>query len=221
MERHLDENLTELKTNLLNMGAMVQKCISDSIESLKTLDTSKAKEVIECDEKIDKCELKIDEQCLDLLVLKQPVAVDFRFVTMVMKITNDLERIADLAVDISERVLELSGKPHLKPLIDIPKLTVIAQKMLEDALTSFINQDAELAKEVILRDTEANHLRDLIQEELIKDFIVKDSNSVTRAIPLLLIARHLERICDHTTNIAEYIIYMVEAKIVKHRSSEL
>jgi phosphate transport system protein len=117
--------------------------------------------------------------------------------------------------------MDLTGKPLLKPLIDIPKLANIAKQMSKDALDSFVNKDAELAGSVILRDNEADKLRNLVQKELIEDYMLKDSSTVTRAVPLLLIARHLERICDHATNIAEDVIYMVEAKVVKHHPEEL
>ncbi len=153
---------------------------------------------------------------MDLLALQQPMAVDLRFITMSMNIATDLERIADLAVDIAQRVLDLTGKPLLKPLIDIPKLAGFAKQMSKDALDAFVNKDADLAASLILRDNEVDKLRNLVQKELIEDYMLKDSSTVTRAVPLLLIARHLERICDHATNIAEDVIYMVEAKVVKH-----
>jgi phosphate transport system protein len=216
MERHFDLELVDLKSNILSMGDLVEEAIIDSVEALKRLDRSRAQEVIDNDRLIDEQELKIDEECLDLLALRQPMAVDLRFITMAMKISTDLERIADLAVDISQRVLELADKPLLKPLVDIPKLTLLAQKMTRDAIGSFVNKDAELARSVILNDREADNLRDLVQQELLNDYISKNKSTIPRAVPLLLVARHLERICDHATNIAEDVIYMVEAKVVKH-----
>jgi phosphate transport system protein len=140
---------------------------------------------------------------------------------MAMKISTDLERMADLAVDISQRVLELAGKPLLKPLVDIPKLTLLAQQMTRDAINSFVNKNADLAKNVILCDKKADELRDLVQQELLIEYITKDKSTIPRAIPLLLVARHLERICDHATNIAEDVIYMVSAKVVKHHPEKL
>ncbi len=216
MERHFDQELADLKKDLLTMGSLVETSIFESIEALKQLSAERANLVVAEDQAIDNWENAIDEQCLDLLALKQPMAVDLRFITMVMKITNDLERMADLAVDIAQRVLELHGKPLLKPLIDIPKLTDVAKEMTSKALNAFINKDPELARKVIFLDSEADKLRNLIQDELINDYMKKDPSSVPRAVPLLLIARHLERICDHATNIAEDVIYMVEAKVVKH-----
>ena len=221
MERHFDEELLELKKDILGMGSLVQEAIARSVEALKNLSRESAQQVILDDKAIDEWELKIDEECLDLLALRQPMAIDLRFITMAMKISTDLERMADLAVDISQRVLELSDKPLLKPLIDIPKLTVVAQEMTRDVLNSFINGDVDLAKQVILRDKEADNLRNLVQTELINDYIAKNKSNIPRAIPLLLIARHLERICDHATNIAEDVIYMVQAKVVKHHPENL
>ncbi len=145
------------------------------------------------------------------------MAVDLRFITMAMKISTDLERIADLAVDIAQRALELIGKPLIKPLIDIPKLTVLSQQMVKDTITSFVNGDFDLAGKVILLDAEADRLRDAVQKELIYDYMMKDASTVSGAVPLLLIARHLERICDHATNIAEDVVYMVEGVIVRHK----
>ncbi len=221
MERHFDEELAELKQDILDMGTMVQESIARVEEALRKLSEQEAQAVIEYDKIIDEWELKVDESCLDLLALRQPMAIDLRFITMAMKISTDLERMADLAVDIAQRVLELVGKPLLKPLIDIPKLSVLAQEMTRDALLSFINGDVALAKQVILRDNDADALRNLVQEELINEYIAKDKSVTARAIPLLLVARHLERICDHATNIAEDVIYMVEAQVIKHHHEKL
>ena len=221
MERHLDQELSDLKKELLKMGELAETAIFESAEALKDLSLERANKVISDDKVIDELENAIDERCLDLLALRQPMAVDLRFITMSMKISTDLERIADLAVDIAQRVLDLVGKPLLKPLIDIPKLTTLAQQMVKDALDSFVNKDADLAGKVILLDNEADRLRNLVQKELIEDYMSKDSYTAPRAVPLLLIARHLERICDHTTNIAEDVIYMVNAKVVKHHPDKL
>ncbi|MDD5115889.1 MAG: phosphate signaling complex protein PhoU [Candidatus Omnitrophica bacterium] len=222
MERHFDTELADLKSDILQMGDLVEESIIDSVGALKDLNKGRAERVIVEDKTIDEYELKIDEECLDLLALRQPMAVDLRFITMAMKISTDLERMADLAVDISQRVLELADKPPLlKPLVDIPKLTLLAQRMTRDVIKSFISKDVELAKEVIFCDKEADRLRDCVQEELLNDYISKDKETISRAIPLILVARHLERICDHATNIAEDVIYMVEALVVKHHIEKL
>jgi phosphate transport system protein len=221
MERHLDQELADLKQQLLKMGTLVETGIFESVESLKELNLERVNKIISEDKVIDEMENAIDERCLDLLALRQPMAIDLRFITMSMKISTDLERIADLAVDIAQRVQDLVGKPLLKPLIDIPKLTKLAQQMTKDALDAFVNKDAELAGSVILRDNEADKLRNLVQKELVDDYLSKDLSMASRAVPLLLIARHLERICDHATNIAEDVIYMVNADVVKHHPEKL
>jgi phosphate transport system protein len=221
MERHFDEELKELRKEILQMGSLAEEAIFKSIEALKNRDKPAAQEAIDADQRIDELELVIDERCIDLIARFQPLASDLRFITMGMKLNAELERIADLAVDISQRVLWLVDKPLLKPLIDIPKLAIIAQNMVRDAINSFVERNAELAKRVVLSDPEADKLRNLVQDELINDYLSRDATSAPCAVALLLIARHLERICDHATNIAEDVIYLVEAKVVKHHPEAL
>jgi phosphate transport system protein len=221
MARHFDDELKELHKEILKMGVMTQEEIFKSIDSLKNRDKSQAQAVITSDQKIDQLELDIDEKCIDLIARYQPMAGDLRFIATAMKINADLERIADLAVDISQRVLEIIDKPILKPLIDIPKLSEIAQKMVKDSIDAFVNRDAELARKVVRSDSQADSLRNKVSDELINDYMARDAKTVDRAVPLLLIARYLERICDHATNIAEDVIYMVEAKVVKHHPEEM
>lgn len=221
MQRHIDEELKELHKEVLKMGVLAEEAIYKSVEALKNRDKKQAEEVIATDCKIDTLELLVDERCIDLIARYQPMAGDLRFITTGMKVNAELERIADLAVDISQRVLELADKPLLKPLVDIPKLSGVAQAMVRDAIEAFVNRNVELAKKVVLSDPQADKLRNLVQEELINDYMAVDTATADRAVPLLLIARHLERICDHATNIAEDVIYMVEAKVVKHHPEEL
>jgi len=221
MERHFDEELKELHKEILKMATMTQEAIHQSIEALKDRQKSEAQGVIDSDNKIDELELVIDEKCIDLIARYQPMAGDLRFIATGMRINAELERIADLAVDISQRVLELVDKPLLKPLIDIPKLSVVAQNMVHDAIDAFVKKDIGLARKVVLSDEEADKLRNLVQEELINDYMARDPSTASRAVPLLLIARHLERICDLSTNIAEDVVYMVEGKVVKHHPEEL
>jgi phosphate transport system protein len=217
MERHFDEELIFLRKDIIIMGSLVENAIAGSIEALKQLSREGAEGIIVHDSVIDQLEVKIVNTCVSLLALRQPMAVDLRFITMAMQINTDLERMGDLAVDIAQRVLELADKPLLKPLVDIPNLSVIACDMTKDVIKAFLNDDVELAKNIILRDREADNLRDLVQSELINDYMLKDAATIPRALPLLLVARHLERICDHATNIAEDIIYIAQAKMVKHR----
>lgn len=221
MERHFDEELQGLHKDIMTMGVLAQEAIYKSIEALKNRDKAQAHDVINADTRIDELELTIDERCIDLIARYQPMAGDLRFITTGMKINAELERIADLAVDIAERVLELVDKPLLKPLIDIPQLSTIAQRMVRDAIDAFVKRDVVLAKKVVLSDAEADTLRNRVQDELINDYMVRDPETAERAVSLLLIARHLERICDHTTNIAEDVVYMVQAKVVRHHQEEL
>lgn len=216
MERHFDEELKELNKELLKMATLAQESIYKATESLKRQGEAMARAVIDDDKKIDELELAIDERALDLLALRQPVALDLRFITTGMKVNAELERIADLAVDIAQRVLELVKEPMLKPLEDIPKLSAIAQGMVKESIDSFVNKDVELAKKVVLSDCEADNLKNALQKELVYDYILKDATTAPRAVALLLISRHLERICDHATNIAEDVIYMVQAKVARH-----
>ena len=221
MERHVDQELKSLNQDILKMGVFAEEAIYKSVEALKNRDKALAKSVIDNDNNVDQLELSIDEKCIDLIARYQPMAKDLRFITTGMKINSELERIADIAVDIAQRTLELVDKPLLKPLVDIPKLTSIAQNMVKMSIDAFVKGDIELAKKVLLSDSEANNLRNTIQKELTEDYMAKDSSSVIRAVQLLLIARFLERICDHTTNIAEDVIYMVQAEVVKHHLEKL
>lgn len=221
MQRYFDEELKDLNTDILKIGALAQEAIFKSVEVLKNRDQAQAQEVVNNDKKIDELELVIDEKCIDLIARHQPLASDLRFITTGMKINAELERIADLAVDIAQRALELADKPLLKPLVDIPKLSSIAQKMVKNAIDAFVGRDEALAKNVIFSDIEADKLRNCVCDELINNYMVKDGSCAPRAVPLLLVTRHLERICDHATNIAEDVIYMVGAKVVKHHPEKL
>jgi phosphate transport system protein len=221
MERHFDEELKELHQELLRMAVLTQESIFKAIEALKNRDKAMAEGVVSEDARVDQLELDIDERCIDLIARHQPMAGDLRFIATAMKVNAELERIADMAVDIAQRVMELVDKPLLKPLVDIPKLSEVAQKMVQEAIDAFVRRDVELAKKVVLSDSEADKLRNLIQDELINDYMAKDASISSRAVPLLLIARHLERICDHATNIAEDAVYMVGAKVVRHHPEAL
>src|SRR3989339_915158 len=216
--RVFDHEMNELKDTILKMGVMVQGLINKSIESLKKLDRNLAEEVIKDDEKVDQLELEIDEKCIQLVALRQPEASDLRFLMTGMRISNDLERIGDLAEDIAERTVELSGQPLLKPLIDIPKMGEIAQDEIALILDAFVNRDAVKAKLVWDKEKQVDKLRDMVHDEIV-GIMSKDASTVTRALPLLLVSRHLERISDHATYIAEDIVFMVEGKVVKHGGS--
>lgn len=219
MERHFDEELNRLNTELLKLASLVEESIARSIKSLVDRDPNLAQEVIDSDEAINMLEIDIDELCLKLLALYQPAAVDLRFITSAMKINSDLERMGDLAVNIAERSLDLVKQPLLKPLIDIPRMAELAQKMVRDVLNAFVNKDAELAREVCRRDDEVDSLNDQVFRELLT-YMMQDQKNITRAVDLMLVGRYLERIADHSTNIGEDVVYFVKGKTIKHHIEE-
>ena len=212
---HFQKELTKLNDLILKMGGMVEQSIFRSVDALKKADPRMAQKVADDDDTIDKVELEVDDLCLELLATQQPMAVDLRFITTGMRIGTDLERIGDLAVDIAQRAIELAKQPLLKPLIDIPKMAELAEKMVHKALDSFVKRDAGLARALWVDEEKADGYRDLIHDELV-EIMNKDPQTITRALPLILISRHLERIADHATNIAEDVVYMVEGKVIKH-----
>ena len=215
MERHFDEELKELNKQLLRMSALVEETISRSVKALVERRDDLAREVIKHEEEINMLEIEIDELCLRLLALHQPKAIDLRFITSVMKINSDLERIADQAVNIAERTEEIIKQPLLKPLIDIPRMAILAQKMVKDSIDSLVNKDETLARDVCKRDDEVDDLNDQIFRELLT-YMMQAPKTVTIAIELILVGRHLERIADHATNIAEDVIYFVRGETIKH-----
>ncbi len=220
MERHFDQQLGTLRKNLIQMASMIETAIANAVKSLIERDSELARLVVQSDEQVDALELEIDKQCVDLLALRQPLAIDLRFITSSIKITNNLERMGDLAVNIAERVIPLSQEPQLKPLIDIPRMATITQTMVKDSIDAFVNRDTELARSVYQRDSTVDAMNDQIFRELLT-YMMQDPANITRAVHLILITRHLERIADHSTNIAEEVVYIVKAKVVKHRGYNL
>lgn len=210
-----DEELLRLKEKVLVMGSMVENAIKESVRALVDRDNDLAKSIVEKDHQINMFDIQIDEECIRLIALMQPKAGDLRFITTAMKITTDLERMGDLAVNIAHRALELNEEPLLKPYIDIPRMREIAQGMTRDALDSFVRGDKKLAMDVIMRDDEIDDLRNEIQKELIF-FMIQDPSTVTRAMKISFIAKNLERIADHATNIAEMAIYLAAGKMIRH-----
>ena len=210
-----DEELMQLKEKILKMGAMVETSIKDSVNALVERDNELAKKIIDKDHQINALDVEIDEDSIRLIALRQPKAGDLRFITTAMKITTDLERMGDMAVNIAERALELNEEPILKPYIDIPRMKEIAQGMTRDALDAFVRKDKKLAMDVIMRDDEVDDLQHEVLKEL-AFFMVQDPTTVTRAMKISFITRYIERIADHATNIAEMVIYLVEGKIIRH-----
>jgi len=210
-----DEELQGLKDKILKMGSMVEDAIKNSISALVERDNTLAINVIDNDRIVNTLDVEIDEEAIRLIALRQPKAGDLRFITMAMKITTDLERMGDLAVNIAERALELNDEPILKPYIDIPKMRSIAQRMTQDALDAFVRKDKQLARDVIIRDDEVDDLKQIVLHELAL-FMAKDPTTVNRAMKISFVAQYLERIADHATNIAEMVIYLVDGKIIRH-----
>lgn len=213
--RHFDKDIERLKELLLRMGAMVEDQINESIRALLERDTAIAQRVIDSDSAIDQMELEIDQHTIELIAMMQPAAVDLRFVSAAMKITPELERIADLAVDVCERAIELNREPPLKPLVDIPRLARIAQDMVRQSLDAFVRSDAVLAREVIARDDEVDLLTEQSFRELLT-YMLEDSRNISRAIRLTFIGKYFERMGDGATNICEMVVYLVEGKVIKH-----
>jgi phosphate transport system protein len=218
-ETHFQKELQELKENLLNMAAIVEEAIRNSVQSLVKRDSDLARKTFEVEDRINKLELAIDEMCLKLLALRQPMAADLRFITSAMKITTDLERMGDQAVNIAERTVSLNEDPQLKPYIDIPRMTEIVQSMVRDVLDAFVNSDSKLARSVCERDDLVDGLNDQVVRELLT-YMISDPKTITRAVHLMIVARCLERIADHATNIAEDVIFMVDALVIKHHADE-
>ncbi|HTR44416.1 MAG TPA: phosphate signaling complex protein PhoU [Thermodesulfovibrionales bacterium] len=210
-----DDELTGLKEKILRMGAMVESAVKDSINALVERDNDLAKRVIDRDHQVNALDVEIDEESIRLIALMQPKAGDLRLITTAMKITTDLERMGDMAVNIAERALELNEEPLLKPYIDIPKMSSIAQGMTRDALDAFVRKDTKLAMDVIMRDDEVDDLKHQVLNELLF-FMIQDPTTASRAMKISFLAQYLERIGDHATNIAEMVIYLVEGKIIRH-----
>ena len=210
-----DNELNMLKEKVLTLGTMVETAIRDSVRSLVDRDSDLARDVIKRDHLINALEVKIDEECVRLIALRQPMAGDLRFITTTMKITTDLERMGDLAVNIAERALELNAEPQLKPFKNIPKMAEITERMVRDTLDAFVKGCSKLPYEVINRDDEVDDLTVTNFNELL-ELMLKDPRIIPLAVKRTYVAKYLERIADHTTNIAEMIIYFCKGKMIRH-----
>jgi phosphate transport system protein len=220
MERHhFEEELQGLKNRLLTMGALVEERVHQAVRALIDRQLEEAEQVIRSDQDVNTLQIEIDDRCLKLLALQQPIATDLRLITAAMKINADLERIGDQAVNVAENVIKLLPQAPLKPLIDIPRMAELAEKMTRDALDAFVRKDPELARNVLQRDDEVDNLKDQVFRELLT-YMMADPGTIQRALALILISRNLERIADHATNIAEDVIFLVEAKDVRHHHQE-
>ncbi len=213
--RHLEEQLGVLSERMLLLGGLVEQAIGRSVEALVERDSGLARRVIADDADVDRVELEIDRICMEILAREQPVARDLRFITTAMKITTDLERMADLAVNVSERVLELNEEPRLKPFVDLPLMARRAQEMVHGSLDAFVQRDAIAARAVIALDDDLDARMEQIFRELLS-FMVEDPRSITRALRLTFIAKYFERIGDQATNVCEQVVYMCEGRVIKH-----
>jgi len=216
LKKHLERELESLKKRILSLGAMAEESVRMAIQAFETRDRELALEIIEADRKIDEAEVEVEEECLKILALHQPVAVDLRFINAVTKINNDLERVGDEAVNIAERVANIAGKPPVEVPFEYGAMAAKSEAMLKNSLDALVNLDADLAYKVCLLDDEVDDINRDIYDK-VKAAIQEQPGRVGYLINLLLISRHLERIADHATNIAEEVIYMVEGEIPRHR----
>jgi phosphate transport system protein len=216
MERHhFEEELQALKQRLLNMGALVEERIHHAILALLERRQDLAEQVIAGDRQVNDLQVEIDDRCLKLLALQQPVGIDLRLITSAMKINADLERMGDQAVNIAETVMRLLPLAPLKIAVDVARMAEMAEAMVRDALDAFVRKDALAARQVLQRDDAVDHLKDTIFRVLLT-YMMADPGTIERALSLILISRNLERIADHATNVAEDVIFLVEARDVRH-----
>jgi phosphate transport system protein len=219
MERHFERDLEELKERLLWMGSLAERAVHQSVQSVLDADEKIARSVLDEEPVVNELQKEIDDRVVQLLALYQLMATDLRFVLAVSRINNDLERIADQAVNISQAALRVIRHPRVKPYVDLPRMSEIAEEMVRDALNALVHKDLDLAKSVLARDDEVDNLRDQIFRELLS-YMMGDSAVVFPAFELILVAKNLERIGDHATNIAEDVIYMVAGSDVRHPAAD-
>jgi phosphate transport system protein len=216
MAKHYSEQLAGVREMVLRMGGLAEQMTRRVIQALVQRDAALLADVLTMEAQVNQLHIEIDEACLELIALRQPAAADLRFIAAAMKIIVDMERIADQAINILERAEPLLAVPPLKPLIDIPRMAEIAQEMLKASLDAFVNGDDELAYATIQRDDLVDQLKDQVFRELLT-FMIGDPTTIPRAMDLILVSRHIERIADHATNICEDVIFMVKGKDVRHQ----
>jgi phosphate transport system protein len=214
-QRQFDRDLEELKKKLIRMASLAETMIDKAIGELVSHDERLAEKVPEYEKELNRLQIAIDDQALTLLATQCPVATDLRFIVAATKINGELERIGDLVINITENVHVLAQHPPLKPLIDIPRMADLARQMVRDSLDAFIRGDALQAQSVIMADDQVDALKDQVLRELLT-YMIADPHTIERSLALILISRHLERIGDHATNIAEDVIYMIQGRDVRH-----
>jgi phosphate transport system protein len=215
---HFAEKLEEMKGRLLTMGALAEERLRIAVQALVDQNHALLADVISGDSRINELQIEIDDRCFTLLALFQPVAVDLRTVVSALKINADLERVGDLAVNIGEAAQRYLRHPPVKPLIDLPRMSGLALTMLHEALAAFVAQDEAPAQAVLSQDDWLDAMKNQIFRELLT-YMLGDSRTIEPGLDLILIARHLERVGDHATNIAEDVIFIVEARDVRHGSA--
>lgn len=214
MALHFEQELEALKTALLTMASHAEVVVTRAIQALVNRDDDLARQVQEEDSAIDRLEVEVDEQAIQLLA-KAPLATDLRFIAVSMKISHDLERVGDEATTISRRSIELSKEPPLKDYVDIPHMAAIAISMLKDALDAFVARDSAKARAIIPLDKEVDRLNKQFHNALIS-FMIKDSETISRCLNLMVVSKSLERVADHATNVAEEVVYLCEAQDIRH-----
>jgi phosphate transport system protein len=217
--RHFAEELAELNHRLLVMGDLAEERLRAAMQALQERDRVLMASVIHGDEAINRLHLEIDDRCFKLLALHQPMAVDLRMIVAAVKINSDLERVGDLAVNVAEASERYLEHAPVKPLIDLPRMGSMAQRMLDEALKAFVSRNVELAQTVLTQDDVLDGLKDQIFRELLT-YMLGDTRKIEPGIDLILISRHLERVGDHATNIAEDVIFIVEARDVRHHGTD-
>ncbi len=215
MERHFEKDLEEMKERLLWMGSLAEKAVHQSVQAVLDNEKDLAQRVIEEENAINEMQIEIDERVMKLLALQQPAAGDLRFILAVARINNDLERIGDQAVNIAQSALHILRHPRVKPYVDLPRMSELAEEMVRDSLNAVVRKDVELARNVLTRDDLVDSLRNQIFRELLT-YMMENSAVIYPAFELILVAKNLERIADHATNIAEDVIYMVAGRDVRH-----
>lgn len=214
-DKRYEEDLKKLREDILTMGGLVEDQIQKAVSSLVQRDSQLAERIIERDHEVNRLDVGIDDLCIRLLALHQPAGKDLRFITTALKITTDLERIGDMAVNICERAIELNQEPQLKPYIDIPRMANIAERMIHESLDAFVREDTDLALKVCKDDQEVDDLNSQIFRETIT-FMIEDPHTINRAMKITFVSKYLERIADHATNIAEMVVFMVKGKSIRH-----
>lgn len=215
MSEHLIREIDNVKKSIISLGTLVEESLRESVRAFVERDTELAQKVIDGDERIDKAEIEVEEDCLRILALYQPVAIDLRYIVSVLKINNDLERIGDLASNLAQRARSLSTKLPIDVPRSIPRMTEVVQDMLKKSLDALVRADTELAREVLSADDEVDKLHSRLYP-IVQEKIESEPAKIAEWIQLLGISRYLERAADHTTNIAEDVIYMVDGGIVRH-----